>query len=79
VEPVDSKKKPVMLFAIRDIPTGGALSGQDMEERPAPAELVTTSWIRTEDRPQAVGRVVLAPFRRGDPILWTHLKADGAK
>jgi hypothetical protein len=24
------------------------------------------------DRPQAVGRVVLAAFGKGDPILWTH-------
>ncbi|GMU61983.1 MAG: hypothetical protein AMXMBFR34_37460 [Myxococcaceae bacterium] len=75
----ETKKKPVMLFAGRDIPVGGALDEKDIEERPVPAELLTSSWIRTEDRPQTVGRKVMAPFRKGDPLLWTHLKADDAK
>ncbi|MEW5741208.1 MAG: hypothetical protein AB1938_19955 [Myxococcota bacterium] len=42
----------------------------------APADEVV---VCTGDRPQAVGRAVTAPFRKGDPILWTHLEADGVK
>jgi Flp pilus assembly protein CpaB len=71
----ETKKKPQMLFAKKDLAVGSALSEEDVEERGVGVDLVTPSWVRTEDRPQAVGKKLLAPFRKGDPILWTHFEA----
>lgn len=74
----DAKKKPVVLFAAHDVAKGVKLAEADCEERAVVGEdVLTASWVRTEDRPRAVGSTVLAPFRRGDPILWTHL--DGGR
>jgi hypothetical protein len=28
--------------------------------------------VKEPERPQVVGRRVIAAFRKGDPILWTH-------
>ncbi|MFZ5443081.1 MAG: SAF domain-containing protein [Myxococcota bacterium] len=72
----ETKKKTVVLFAVRDVPPGRPLAQEDTEERGVEEALLTRSWVRTEDRPNAVGRKVLAPFRAGDPILWTHLEAQ---
>jgi hypothetical protein len=41
--------------------------------------MITDSRVGAVDRPQAVGRKLIAPFRKGDPILWTHLPPKGAK
>ena len=70
----ESKKQQVVLFAKGDVTAGSALTEADVEERPMRPELLTPSWVRTEDRPQALGKKLLAPFRKGDPILWTHLE-----
>lgn len=58
-----------------DVALGAALREDQMEEREVTEELLTPSWVRTEDRPQALGKKLIAPFRKGDPILWTHLEA----
>ncbi|MDP1823569.1 MAG: SAF domain-containing protein [Archangium sp.] len=71
----ESKKRQVMLFAKGDVTAGSSLTEADVEERGVLPELLTPSWVRTEDRPQALGKKLLAPFRKGDPILWTHLEA----
>lgn len=67
-------RQPVVLFATTDLTSGRSLSAADVEERPVRESLITTSWVRTEDRPQALGKKVLAAFRKGDPILWTQLE-----
>lgn len=67
-------KQPVVLFAKTDVTSGSTLTAADVEERPVGAKVLTPSWVRTEDRPQALGKRVLAPFRKGDPILWTQLE-----
>ena len=71
----ETKKQPLMLFARSDLASGGVLAEGDVEERGVVVDLITPSWVRTEDRPQAVGKKLIAPFRKGDPILWTHLEA----
>jgi len=73
----ETKKQQVVLFATSDVATGSSLKEADCEERPLQADLLTPSWVRTEDRPRALGKKVLAPFRKGDPILWTHLEPQG--
>ncbi len=67
-------KKPLVLFAKKDLTSGSTLSEAGVEERPVEASVLTPSWVRTEDRPQALGKKLLAPFRKGDPILWTHFE-----
>lgn len=76
-ETTDQKQK--MLVAARDVPLGAVLSEVDVEERSIEKSLITDSWVSFVDRPQAVGRTLIAPFRKGDPILWTHLPPKGAK
>jgi len=68
----ETRRLPVVLVAAADIPAGATLAEKDVAEKPMPDEVLTPSFVRTEDRPQVVGRSVAAPFRRGDPILWTH-------
>lgn len=68
----------VVLLAAADIPVGATLAEKDVTPSEVPTALVTDSFVRTRDRPQVIGRRVAAPFRRGDPILWTHFQAPGA-
>lgn len=62
------------LVAARDIPVGDPLKAEDVEDREMPPSFVTPSFVRQSERPQIVGRTVTAAFRKGDPILWTHLQ-----
>ena len=71
----ETRKQEQVLFAKDDLKTGSALSESDLEERSMGPELLTLSWVRTKDRPKAVGKKLIAPFGKGDPILWTHLEA----
>ena len=71
----ETKKQERILFAKEDLAKGSTLSEDDVEERGMELELLTPSWVRTEDRPQALGKKLLAPFRKGDPILWTHFES----
>ena len=75
----ETKKQPMVLFAKSDLATGSRLAEDDVEERGIVPALVTPSWVHTEDRATALGKRLLAPFRKGDPIMWTHLEAHGAK
>ena len=75
----ETRKHPVMLFAKSDVAVGSELNEAQVEERAVSEDLLTRSWVRTEDRPQAVGKKLIAPFRKGDPILWTHLEVRAQK
>lgn len=75
----DTTKQEKVLFANRDLALGAVLQETDVEERGLVKELITDSWVTAADRPQAIGRTLIAPFRKGDPILWTHLPPRGAK
>ncbi|MFT3709927.1 MAG: SAF domain-containing protein [Archangium sp.] len=75
----ETVKKPKVLFAARDVALGAALSSEDMVEGTVDEKLKTDSWVAVPDGPTALGRKLIAPFRKGDPILWTHLQAPGAK
>ena len=70
----ETTKQSLVLFAKRDLTSGTTLSEAGVEERPVPESVLTPSWVRTQDRPQALGKKLLAPFRKGDPILWTHFE-----
>ncbi|MBL8913909.1 MAG: hypothetical protein JNM17_24615 [Archangium sp.] len=67
-----------VLFATRDVALGSVLGADDVEERAAPNDVLTDSWVRSTDSATAVGRKAIAPFRKGDPILWTHLPPPAA-
>jgi Flp pilus assembly protein CpaB len=66
------------LVAAADIPVGATLAEKDVTPQTVPEELLTESYVLARDRPQVIGRSVETPFRRGDPILWTHFRAPGA-
>jgi Flp pilus assembly protein CpaB len=66
------------LVAAADIPAGATLAEKDVTLQAVPEELLTESYVLARDRPQVIGRSVAAPFRRGDPILWTHFQATGS-
>ncbi len=61
------------LVAAHDIPVGEKLTAEDVAERDMDPDTVTPSFVKEQERPQVVGRTVTAAFRKGDPILWTHL------
>lgn len=68
----ESKPRPKGLVAVRDIPVGENLKAGDVVEREMDPDLLTPSFVKEPERPQVVGRLVTAAFRKGDPILWTH-------
>ncbi|HYV48830.1 MAG TPA: SAF domain-containing protein [Myxococcaceae bacterium] len=70
--------QPKVLVAAVDIPARAVIAEGQVAERPMPKDLLTESYVLTKDRPQVIGRTVAAPFRRGDPILWTHFQAPGS-
>ena len=74
-----SQKSAKVLFVTHDVALGAELGDADVEEREVPQALVTGSWVTSADRPQLAGRRAIAPFRKGDPLLWTHLPPAGAK
>ena len=76
-ETKDAQSK--VLYATRDVALGATLSADDVEERSLPKAMLTDSWVISTDRATAVGRKTIAPFRKGDPILWTHLPPTAAK
>jgi Flp pilus assembly protein CpaB len=68
----ETKKRYDGLVAARDIPVGAKLTEEDMEPKGIDLALATPSFVKEPERPQVVGRRVIAAFRKGDPILWTH-------
>ncbi|MCP3144131.1 SAF domain-containing protein [Pyxidicoccus xibeiensis] len=72
----DTKKRAPFLVAARDIPVGAKLTEADMVPKGLDSELVTPSYVKESERPQVVGRPVIAAFRKGDPILWTHFRNE---
>lgn len=72
----ETKKLTQGLVAARDIPVGQKLGTDDVEPRGMEPGLVTPSYVKDAERPQVVGRPVIAAFRKGDPILWTHFQGE---
>jgi Flp pilus assembly protein CpaB len=68
----ESKKLPVVLFAARDVGLDATLTADDVVEGAFDQALLTESYVRPERRPDLLGKKLRAPFRKGDPILWTH-------
>jgi len=71
VDVEDSESAEPVLFATRDI-APGTLVVEDVVFRWVPKKLVTRSWVNPESE-RIVGRTVVVPFKKGDPILWTHV------
>jgi len=67
---VRSTPLKTVLFATRDIVDGARLTAADVEERSIAADIPNASWV--VDKRDVIGRVTVAPFLRGDPILTTH-------
>jgi Flp pilus assembly protein CpaB len=70
--PKPRKQAPCMVAA-RDLAVGTKLTEADLEDKELPTDLATSSFIRQSERSQILGRPVTTAFRKGDPILWTHL------
>jgi Flp pilus assembly protein CpaB len=70
----ETKKNPPVLVAARDLPTGVTLTEADLEVREYREDLLTESFVLSHDRPHVTGQTAIAPFRKGDPILWTHFR-----
>jgi Flp pilus assembly protein CpaB len=68
----ETRKRTSGLVAARDIPVGVKLKEEDMTSQGMDESLLTPSYVKEPERPQVVGRRVIAAFRKGDPILWTH-------
>jgi Flp pilus assembly protein CpaB len=68
----ETKKRASGLVAARDIPVGVKLTEEDMTSQGMDESILTPSYVKEPERPQVVGRRVIAAFRKGDPILWTH-------
>jgi len=58
------------LFAARDLAAGDRLTDGDLAERQVTSTVVSASWV--SEKNAAIGRVTVAPFAKGDPILTTH-------
>jgi Flp pilus assembly protein CpaB len=74
----ETKKMTDGLVAARDIPVGAKLTEDDVTPRKMAPDLVTPSYVKEPERPQVMGRPVIAAFRKGDPILWTHFQNEPA-
>jgi Flp pilus assembly protein CpaB len=72
----ETTKRELYLVAARDIPAGAKLKEEDMEPKGMDPELLTPSYVKNAERPQLTGRPVIAAFRKGDPILWTHFRNE---
>jgi Flp pilus assembly protein CpaB len=72
----ETTKRELYLVAARDIPVGAKLKEEDMEPKGMDPELLTPSYVKNAERPQLTGRPVIAAFRKGDPILWTHFRNE---
>ncbi|HZI15437.1 MAG TPA: SAF domain-containing protein [Myxococcus sp.] len=68
----ETRKRASGLVAARDIPVGVKLKEEDMTSQGMDESILTPSYVKEPERPQVVGRRVIAAFRKGDPILWTH-------
>lgn len=75
----ETKKATPVLFAAREVPLGAVLSAADVEVRAGVEQLLTDSWVRAEEQGGLIGRITIAPFHKGDPLLWTHVPPKALK
>jgi Flp pilus assembly protein CpaB len=69
--------KVQVLCAAHSIKAGNRLKPSDVEFREVDAALPTPSWVRTQiEVESAMKRESLAPFRKGDPILFSQLAPE---
>ncbi len=72
----ETTKRDLYLVAVRDIPVGAKLKEEDLEPKGMDPNTLTPSYVKDAERPQVTGRPVIAAFRKGDPILWTHFRNE---
>ena len=57
-----------VLVASRDLAVGAVLTPDAVNEMPVPEQLVTASVFREDQRSRALGRTLVGPAKRGEPI-----------
>lgn len=65
-----------VVVAAGDLPAGRVLTAEDLARREVPAAYVASGAIAARDTARAVGRQLLQPVRRGDPILRSLVSGD---
>src|SRR5258708_3428360 len=82
-EPVAQMDTTEGLVANAEIGVGSAVAAQDLRGQPGPAAAASASFIRKNDRPDAInqlaGSIARAPVSDGEPIREAKLiRADGS-
>ncbi len=57
-----------VLVASRDLAAGAFLTSDAVSEMPVPEQFVTASLFRDRTRSRALGRTLVGPVKRGEPI-----------
>lgn len=76
---VAAEAETKVLFAAREVPLGAVLTADDVRDAAVGDALLTASWVRAEEQAGLIGRITIAPFHKGDPILWTHVPPKAIK
>ncbi len=82
---MDYKEKMVLqqwslvpvVVADRALSSGTIIDWDMAKEHKMPKKFVTPSIVKPEQFKNIIGQKLLAPLRRGDPLLWSHLQAAG--
>jgi pilus assembly protein CpaB len=69
--------KPVVV-AKRDIVEGAVLDSGMVAKRQMPEQFVTPSVVVPEQFDKVSGQKLMVPLQRGDLILWSHFRSEGA-
>ncbi len=72
------KLVPVVVAA-KDIPEGTAVTFDDIQQRMAPAHMVTSSVVKPESANYIVNVKLLVPVQAGDMLLWSQFEAKPSK
>jgi len=68
---VELKNHRFIVVVLRDLPQGEKVQQDDLEQRQVPAQWVTSSYVKPEERQYVVGQELALPLLAGDPVQWT--------
>ncbi|QRK04202.1 hypothetical protein JQX13_28465 [Archangium violaceum] len=63
----------------RDFAPGEVLKLDDLAQRSAPEQLVTSSMVRSDSAANLVGQALTVPVQAGEPLRWAFLAAATEK
>ena len=66
-----------IVVASRDIDEGSQLKFEMVARMQSPTQFVTGSVVKPDQIERVVGQTIMAPLRRGDPLLWSHFYSEG--